>query len=162
MAIRFDYPRYIQEGLAVNSIPQMAFGRSALPIAIWPRTGKSASMDIILDRNPARVEAINNLTMTPDAVPNPNHGNSNYLLPTEAAVRTEAFVPLPASEPPITRHVSVPEKVTVKYMAELSGQPRYVITGIMNQLGVSADRSVPFEDAAEILRKFGIAAERMI
>jgi hypothetical protein len=106
--------------------------------------------------------------MMPNAVPNPNYSNHNSLFPANATdlvssiANAEASILPPAQEPPITRHVSVPEKVSVKYIAELTGQPRYAVTSLMNQLGVSQDRSIAFEDAAEILRRYGIAAERMM
>ena len=99
--------------------------------------------------------------MTPGAPPNANYGNSNYLFPTDTVAQAQASVSPPTPGPPITRHVTMPEKVSVKYMAELSRQPRYAIIALMIQLGISADRSVAFEDAAQILRRYGIAVERM-
>ena len=69
-----------------------------------------------------------------------------------------AAVPLP----PITRQVSLPDVVAVKYLAEVSGASLYTITLDMHELGASTSvhRSVDFELAAKILRKYGIAAIR--
>jgi len=103
-----------------------------------------------------------------NAVPNPDYGSRNPLFPADSAglvnslTHADASISSPLPEPPITRHVRVPEKVTVKYLAEITGQPRYAVASLVNQLGVSLDRSIAFEDAAQILRRYGIAAERVI
>ena len=67
-----------------------------------------------------------------------------------------------APEPPIARRISLPEKVSVKYLVEISGQKLHEVVALMDLLHicVSVNRSVDFEDAAKILRKYGIAAER--
>ena len=67
-----------------------------------------------------------------------------------------------APEPPIRRHIALPEKVSVKFLAEISGQTLNEVVTLMSQLRVlvSVNRSVDFDDAAKILRKYGIAAER--
>ncbi len=67
-----------------------------------------------------------------------------------------------APEPPINRHLTLPEKVAVKYLAEISGQKLHDVSALMEQLRicVSVNRSVDFDDAVKILRKYGIAAER--
>jgi hypothetical protein len=67
-------------------------------------------------------------------------------------------------EPPVTRHVKLPQKVAVRFLAETSGETLYSVAALMNQLRIciSVDRSVDFEDAAKILRRYGIAAEREV
>jgi hypothetical protein len=100
--------------------------------------------------------------------PNQDYNKRDYLLPAGCkdladAIKCEgASVPLPAPEPPITRHVTLPEKVSVRFLAEISGQALDTIARVMSQLriGVSVERSVDFEDAARILRRYGIAAEK--
>lgn len=65
-------------------------------------------------------------------------------------------------DPPITRHVFLPEKVAVRYLAEVSGQELKNILVVMRRLWilVEPNRSVDFPDAARILRKYGIEARR--
>jgi hypothetical protein len=99
--------------------------------------------------------------------PNQDYNKRHYLLPggckdlADAIKLEQASLPA-APEPPITRRVSLPEKVSVRFLAETCGQSLYTIATVMWQLGiyVSVDRSVDFEDAARILRRYGIAAER--
>jgi hypothetical protein len=100
--------------------------------------------------------------------PNQDYNKRHYLLPdgckdlADAIKREQSSILPVAPEPPITRQVSLPEKVSVRFLAEISGQSLYTIATVMWQLGiyVSVDRSVDFEDAAKILRRYGIAAER--
>jgi hypothetical protein len=70
----------------------------------------------------------------------------------------------PTPDPPITRQVVLPEKVAVKYLAEASGQDLNIIVALMRELHiiVSVDRSVDFEDAVKILRRYGIAAKKAV
>ena len=67
-------------------------------------------------------------------------------------------------EPPITRRVTLPEKVSVQFLAETSRQTIYTVAALMSELRVfvSVQRSVDFDDAAKILRKFGIEAIRAV
>jgi hypothetical protein len=71
---------------------------------------------------------------------------------------------LPASEPPITRRVLLPEKVAVRYIAEESGQSLDAIASVMRELRIIIDvsRSLDFKDAAKLLRRYGIEAERQV
>ena len=64
--------------------------------------------------------------------------------------------------PPVTREVKLPEKVSVRFLAEFSGQDLHTITKVMHDLRiiVSPDRSVDFADAQKILRTYGIWAKR--
>ena len=68
----------------------------------------------------------------------------------------------PDAEPPITRHILLPEIVAVRYIAEVSGQDLRTIVDLMSELRiiVSVDRSVSFEDAAMMLRRYGIEATK--
>jgi hypothetical protein len=63
-------------------------------------------------------------------------------------------------QPRIKWHVGLPEMVAVKYVAELSGQDLQSLVAVMSELRilVSVERSIGFEDAARILRRYGIAA----
>jgi hypothetical protein len=74
--------------------------------------------------------------------------------------QASALPPLP--DPPITRHVTLPDKVAVKYLVEVSGASLYTIALMMEGFwdSTSVNRSVDFELAARILRKLGIAATR--
>jgi hypothetical protein len=67
-------------------------------------------------------------------------------------------------EPPITRRIALPEKVSVQFLAKTSGQTIYVVAALMSRLRifVSVQRSMDFDDAAKILRKFGIEAIRAV
>ena len=97
-----------------------------------------------------------------------DHGKRDYLLPAgckdlaDALKHEEASRPQPIPEPPITRRVTLPEKVSVKFLAEISDQTLDAIAAVMRQLRivVSVDRSVDFEDAVRILWRYGIAADR--
>jgi len=55
--------------------------------------------------------------------------------------------------PPVTRQVSLPPIVSVKYLAEVCGVSVDILS---TQIGYSVDRSVTFQVAAGILRKYGI------
>ena len=73
-------------------------------------------------------------------------------------------LPPPVPEPPITRRVILPEKVAVRFLAEESGQRLNTIVSVMNELRITVDvnRSLDFDDAAKVLRRYGIAAERQL
>ena len=104
------------------------------------------------------------------AAPDPGHDDAKrgYLLPAgckdllDAIKKEEATVPPPVSYPPITGKITLPEKVAVRFLAEISGQELHVIMTLMNKLRIhiSANRSVNFGDAQRILRQFGIWADR--
>jgi hypothetical protein len=69
---------------------------------------------------------------------------------------------VPRSYPPITRKITLPNVVAVRYLAEVSGQDLVSINALMTELRifVDVDRSVDFGAAQRILRHFGIWAER--
>ena len=102
--------------------------------------------------------------------PNQDYNNRNILLPAgckdlaDAIKHEEASVPKPPPEPPVKRRITLPEKVSVKFIAEISGQPLYIIAMVLQELGIdiSMYRSVDFEDGAKILRMYGIAAEKEV
>jgi hypothetical protein len=102
--------------------------------------------------------------------PNQDYSKRDGLLPegckdlADAIKHEQASALPPVPPPPITRQVSLPEVVAVKYLAEVSGASLYTIALDMQELreGTSVDRSVDFELAAKILRKYGIAAKRAV
>ena len=65
--------------------------------------------------------------------------------------------PQPATPPPLepvmTRSVTLPEKVAVRYLAEEAGASLCTITSVIRELHIDIDvnRSVDFEDAAKVL-----------
>jgi hypothetical protein len=67
-------------------------------------------------------------------------------------------VPVPVSLPPITRRVALPDMVAVRYLAELLRLSTREVAAITGYFG---GRSVPFEQAQRILRKYGIWADRL-
>jgi len=73
-----------------------------------------------------------------------------------------ASVPRSVRYPPVTKRVTLPEKVSVRFSAEFSGQGLLTIIRVLHELGIAVDvnRSVDFEDAQRILRRYGIGAER--
>jgi len=100
--------------------------------------------------------------------PNQDYSKRDCQLPagckdlTDAIKHETASISPPPAEPPITRHVTLPEKVSVKFMAEISGQELSVIVDDLVRLRcfLGLNRSLDFEDAAKVLRKYGISATR--
>jgi len=64
--------------------------------------------------------------------------------------------------PPITKKVTLPGVVAVRFLIDVSGQEPETVTGLMNNLHILVDinRSIDFAAAQKILRQFGILAER--
>ena len=60
--------------------------------------------------------------------------------------------------PPITRRVTLPDVVAVRYMAELLQLSKEEVSALC---GYFAERSVPFDQAQKILRNYGIWADKM-
>ena len=95
-------------------------------------------------------------------MPSPNSNDDDPKTPPSPIPR-EVPSPAPTTpEPPIKGHVTLPEKVAVTYLAEVSGQTLETIAALMDELRiiVAIERSVDFADAARILRRYGIAAEK--
>ncbi|SRR6266487_6446371 len=97
----------------------------------------------------------------------PDPSNCDYVLPPECkglidALRCQQKEGPSAPYPPVTRHVRLPEKVSVLFLAEASGQDLHAIMEVMTELRiiVSVNRSVDFADAQKILRRYGIWAAR--
>jgi hypothetical protein len=65
-------------------------------------------------------------------------------------------------DPPIGRYVTLPERVSVEYLAELTGQGvREVMEELCRlRLYFHVHRGVEFEGAAKLLRKYGIGANK--
>jgi len=102
------------------------------------------------------------------AFPNPDYSKRDYLLPdgckdlADLIRREAAAVSPPRPDPPITRRVTLPGVVSVKFIAEATGQSLHKIANRMNELRiiVSVNRSIEFDDAVRILRRYGIGADR--
>src|SRR5678816_1692923 len=97
-----------------------------------------------------------------------DNAERGYLLPPgckdllDAIKHEEATRPEPVLYPPITRKVTLPNVVAVRFLVEVSGQEPEVVTGLMNKLHIFVDvnRSVDFGSAQRVLRHFGVWAER--
>jgi hypothetical protein len=65
-------------------------------------------------------------------------------------------------EPKLTGLVFLPEKVSVRYLMEKTGASDYTMTLLMRELNIAGEisRSIEFEDAARILRTYGILAKK--
>ena len=68
----------------------------------------------------------------------------------------------PRPDPPISKRVKLPETVTARYLAEITGQelPKIVEELKRLRLFLGYQRSLTFEAAAQLLRKYGIGADR--
>jgi len=68
----------------------------------------------------------------------------------------------PPADPPSSRRVRLPETVTPRYLAEITGQelPRIVEELKRLRLYLGDKRSLDFEAASKLLRKYGIGADR--
>lgn len=66
------------------------------------------------------------------------------------------------ADPPITRRVTLPKNVTVRYLAEITGLKLHRAIQELNRLGLGLtdNRSLDFGRAAEFLKKHGIGADR--
>jgi hypothetical protein len=65
--------------------------------------------------------------------------------------------PVPVSLPPVTRHVTLPDIVAVRYLAELLQMSTHEAEAVS---GYAGGRSIPFEQAQRILRRYGIWARK--
>ncbi len=93
----------------------------------------------------------------PEAGPDP--GKRQYWPPpTWSAKRKKVGSPPP--DPPITRRVTLPDTVTVGYLAELTSQKPTRIVEELKRLKCYREIALDFEDAAKLLRKYGIGADR--
>jgi hypothetical protein len=95
---------------------------------------------------------------TPKSAPGPNKQKRDCSLPPDCKDLIDAIRLRPRkvsiSLPPITRRVTLPEIVSVRYLSKLLG------FDISNWRGRSAPRSIPFDQARRILRSYGIEAEQ--
>src|SRR5262245_56444542 len=66
------------------------------------------------------------------------------------------------SPPPITRRVALPEKVSVGYLAEITCPDVHTVVAelVRLRLFLGVNRSLDLEDAAKLLEKYGIGADR--
>jgi hypothetical protein len=67
-----------------------------------------------------------------------------------------------AGRPPISKRVKLPETVTIRYLAEITGREFPVIVEELKRLRLflGYERSLDFQAAARFLRKYGIGADR--
>jgi hypothetical protein len=90
--------------------------------------------------------------------PEPNDPKRDCSLPPGCKDLIDALreqsEPVPISLPPITRRVTFPEVVSVQYLSELLGHDIAAFSGY------ATPRSIPFDKAQRILRRYGIHAER--
>jgi len=99
---------------------------------------------------------------------NEDNRERGYLLPPgckdllDVIKLPKAPEPGSAPYPPITRKITLPNVVAVRFLVETSGQDVETIVALMHKLRIIVDvnRSVDFGTAQKILRHFGIWAER--
>jgi len=65
-------------------------------------------------------------------------------------------------KPRLKKLVFLPDKVSVQYLAETTGASLHTLAILMEELHIVGEvsRSIDFEDAAKILRTYGILAKR--
>src|ERR1019366_2055161 len=83
---------------------------------------------------------------------NSDEGKRDWSLPIWSAKPNE---PVPSTpDPPVTRCVSLPEKVSIAYLAEITGQDQSTVAGelVRLRLFLGLYRSLDFEAAAKFLR----------
>jgi len=95
------------------------------------------------------------------ALPNPNESERERgdAGKSQSAEREKREAP---HQPAIWKRVVLPREVSVKYLAEVSGDTLGEFLEEMRKLRIliDASRAVDFDDAAKILREYGIAADR--
>lgn len=93
--------------------------------------------------------------------PDSDESDRNYWPPPIWRAKEEKVDP-PRPDPPISKRVKLPETVTVRYLAEITGQefPKIVQELKRLRLYLGYQRSLSFEAAAQLLRKYGIGADR--
>ena len=100
--------------------------------------------------------------------PNQDYSERDFLLPAGCkdlmeAMRREQQSAIPRNpEPEITRWVTLPEKVSIGYLAELTGQQLCTIINDLCRLRLFLGiyRSLDFESAARLLEQYGVGALR--
>jgi hypothetical protein len=92
---------------------------------------------------------------------NPDKSKRDHWPPPNWSAVKKEVVP-PPQDPPIVGHVTLPEKVSIRYLAEIAGQELSTIVDDLVRLRcfLGLNRSLDFEDAAKLLRKYGISATR--
>src|SRR5437879_4978495 len=92
----------------------------------------------------------------------PNEYKTRYLRASLSAKQEDAVTQ--AQEPAIVRYVSLPEKFSIEYLTEITGQALRTTIGDLVRLRsfLGRYRSLDFEDAAKLLRKYGIGANREV
>jgi len=95
------------------------------------------------------------------SAPNPDENKRNYWPPPSWSAVQKKAVP-PPQDPPIVGHVTLPEKVSIRYLAEITGQELSTIIDDLRRLRLylGDNRSLDFENAAKLLQKYGIAANK--
>ena len=114
----------------------------------------------------AQLSTLGRSTIMP--FPNQDYSKRDCQLPAgckdlaDAIKHDEASATSLASKPELTRIVFLPEKVSIKYLAMTIPASLHTMTILMRELHIigEASRSIDFEDAAKILRTYGILAKR--
>ena len=109
---------------------------------------------------PAQLGSSYYATPTHMSAPGPNEKKRDCSLPPGCkdlidAIRLQSQT-IPNPLPPITRRVTLPAVVAVRYLAELLQLSKEDVSALCGYFG---ERSVPFNQAQKILRKYGIWAE---
>jgi len=94
------------------------------------------------------------------SAPDSDEGKRDWSLPIWSAKPNE---PLPSRpDPPVTRYVSLPERVSITYLAEITGRdPSAVFEQLVRlRLFLGIYGGLDFEAAAKFLRKYGIGANK--
>jgi hypothetical protein len=94
-------------------------------------------------------------------LPNSDEGNRDYWPPPIWSAK-EKETPAPPKDPPVVRQVTLPEKVSVGYLAEITGRELIKVVDELVRMRcfLGKYRSLDFEDAAKFLRKYGVGANR--
>ncbi|HET7624851.1 MAG TPA: hypothetical protein VFM25_06250 [Verrucomicrobiae bacterium] len=93
--------------------------------------------------------------------PDSEEGDRKYWPPPVWRAK-EKKVGRPPADPPISKRVKLPETVTVRYLAEITGKEFLVIVEELKRLRLflGYERSLDFQAAARLLCKYGIGADR--
>jgi hypothetical protein len=102
------------------------------------------------------------------SAPEPDDKKRDSALPPGCKELIDVIRSQPATVPdslsPITRRVTLPEKDSVGYLAEITGQELWTVIDELVRLRLSlrVNRSLDFDDATKLLRRYGIAADRAV
>jgi hypothetical protein len=94
------------------------------------------------------------------SAPDSDEGKRGWSLPIWSAKPNEPVLTTP--DPPVTRFVSLPDRVSITYLAEITVQDPSAVIGhlVRLRLFLGIYRGLDFEAAAKFLRKYGIGANK--